>query len=656
MGNYLPFVSVILPFLILIIPGKAKYTFTLFVTTAILIFTSLPAWQVLLNGKTHAIIAEGPAGMLQLFFDPLSSFFILVTNFIVLAGLLYAKGYMNPVGDSGVRKMNGLHLLSFSALHLSMLGVLVIHDGIAFLIAWELMAVSSFLLILYEAEKRSTLKTAVSYLVQMHVGLFLLLTGFLVGEDTSGNMSFETLTSYFSNHSGILVFFIFFAGFAIKAGFVPFHTWLPEAHPAAPSHVSGVMSGVMVKMGIYGILRVTFSLQSDHLTVGVILLCISAVTALWGIIQSVTYTDMKKVLACSTIENIGIIGLGIGMGLTGIGLQNHLLSTLGFTGALYHLLSHSLFKSLLFFGTGSIYKATHTRNLEDLGGLSRVLPLSSGLFLLGSAAICALPPLNGFISEFLLYNGILEGIATHEVGISVLFMLLLIVLVLTGGLAIFSFTRMFGIAFLGSPRKELQVNSEAVTRSMILPQLMIAVMILLTGLAPMAFIDPVSRIAGFFTGHYILPDHTGPVFRMITTICMILILLAALLFFVRKVSLRKKRVVSGPTWGCGYTAGTSRQQYTATSYGNAFTELTGPLPGQKHQFVPFSEEEVFPKMRSFTFQGRDAFAFSLGWLTGISLSILKNLARLQTGNIRHYILYAFIFMLLLFLLIFLKVL
>jgi len=512
------------------------------------------------------------------------------------------------------------------------------------------------MLILFEAEKRATLKTAVNYLIQMHIGFVLLLFAFLLTEAGTGVMSFDALPAYFANHSNTGLFLLFFAGFAVKAGFIPFHTWLPEAHPAAPSHVSGVMSGVMIKMGIYGIFRVLVSVQSDWYTIGLVILIISAFTGLLGILFSIVQTDLKKILAYSTIENIGIIGLGMGLGCIGLALHKPVLAVLGFTGSLLHVLNHSLFKSLLFYASGSVYRATHTRNIEELGGLVHSLPRTAGLFLLGSSAICALPPLNGFISEFLLYTGFFKGLGAGNEYLSIVFLVVILTLTLIGGLAIFSFSRAFGISFLGTPRKVIPIQASAITRDMIFPQLLIAFMILGIGLMPLAAISPIASLVEtrFRLGPISSGVFYGTSLNRISLFGLILISIVTLILYIRTLLLKNRKPEYGPTWGCGYTHATSRQQYTGTSFAENLAELAQPVLRDREEFRTISNEDIFPRTRSLHQHTSDIFGRGIGKLTDLSWYVLKKLARLQTGNIRHYVLYAFIFILLIFALLYLK--
>ncbi len=660
MENFAILAPVILSFFILVVPPGARYIYTLAVTACIILLTSVPASVALLHpaGVPQTFIAGSFLGTIVFTLDSLSAFFILITNFTVLTGLLYSNGYLRSYRTTKTHAQFALHYFSYVWLHLSMLCVLMLRDGTAFLIAWELMAVSSFMLILFEAEKRTTLKTAVNYLIQMHVGLVLLIIGFLLAEAATGQFGFEGLQLYFASHANAPLFFLFFAGFAVKAGFVPFHTWLPEAHPAAPSHVSGVMSGVMIKMGIFGIVRLLTFIQSDAYTIGIIMMIIASLTGLYGIMMSIVQTDLKKLLAYSTIENVGIIGMGLGLGTLGMGAHNPALMILGFGGGLFHVLNHSLFKSLLFYAAGSVYQATHSRNIEQLGGLIHKMPRTAALFLFGSMAICALPPLNGFISEILIYYGLFAGMQSGLVFQTMSMMMTIMALALIGGFALFGFSKAFGLTFLGSQRSAIHVGENAITPGMLFPKLLIAAMILLIGLVPMLFLAPLMGMIGVQFQVDPAPV-VVPLIHALSKISLmgvILILVAAAIFLVRNRVLKPEKIAYGPTWGCGYTAGTARQQYTATSYAANFAELANPVITKKVDYIEIHEDDIFPGRRSYALRPLDVFRTALGRITDYSMLALKKIARLQTGNIQHYILYAFVFMLIIFVLLYLNLL
>ena len=653
-------VPVILSFFILIMPSRVRFYYVLSLISFIVVLSTIPASYVLFRHGTEIRwnLTGIPIGSLTVTIDGISAFFILLMNFAMMTGVIYSRGYLEPYCKTKSAAQLALHNFSYTWLYLSMLGVVLLRDGLPFLIAWELMAVSSFMLILFEAEKRDTLKTAVNYLVQMHIGLVLLVIAFLLCEADTGRMSFDALSLYFSRHTNTGLFFLFFAGFAMKAGFIPFHTWLPSAHPAAPSHISGLMSGVMIKMGIYGMIRVLTHLQSDFFYIGIIILVVSCLSGLTAIMMAIMRHDLKKILAYSSIENIGIIGIGMGLGTMGLGLHNQAMILLGFAGAFLHILNHSLFKPLLFFSTGAVYKAYHTREIEDLGGIIHKMPHTAFTFLIGAMAISGLPPLNGFISELLIYMGLIKGLSGSSVYASITLMLAIVALSLIGGLAVFCFTRAFGIAFLGSPRKKIHQEIQEAGNIMLYPQYFLIGMIFIIGLFPVLFFVPIAQMISlaFQADLDTAFLSTGVVLTKVATVNILLVFIAGGLFLLRQLVMRKKTVEYGPTWGCGYTAGSSRQQYTGTSYAANFGELAQPLLNSEDDYTPIEEKGIFPLKRSYRMFPRDIFKTSLNKLMDLSMLALKKLARLQTGNIQHYILYAFLFIMIVFVLLYLKIL
>ena len=646
-----------LSFLVFFIPKSLKYYYTLFILTCGIILTSVWCFGVL-NGNNQQIDIQLYISFFHRSFvltiDSLSAFFIVVVNITVFIGFLYARGYLQPYYQSKNALRFSIHYFSYLWLYLSMIMVVMIRDGLSFLIVWELMALSSFLLVIFDAEDRIIMKTGISYLIQMHVGMFFILISFLIVDKATGQMSFDALRLYFSSHSNFLLFILFFIGFGIKAGFIPMHTWLPEAHPAAPSHVSGVMSGVMIKMGIYGILRVIMSVQNDLLLIGLIVLSVSLASGVFGVMMAIVQHDLKRLLAYHSVENIGIIGIGIGLGVIGLATNNTALSLLGFSGGLLHVMNHSLFKSLLFFNAGSVYQATHTRNIEQMGGLMKKMPYTAIFFLIGSLAICGLPPFNGFISEYLIYIGMFKSLSAANLYQSIVILSSIVGLALIGGLAIFCFTKAFGIVFLGEARSEKASMAKEVSRGMIFPQFITVAFIIMIGLASVLFVKPVFNI---ISQAFRLPDMTLVAnssvnnLTQISILSGIFVITIVILLVYRHFYLKMKQIDIGPTWGCGYTAGTSKQQYTATSYTYNYNHLAKPLLQTKKIMDDIRDDEIFPGKRTFESHSDDIFKKLLidkpiDWFS----SLLKKIAVMQTGQIQHYILYAFVYMLIVFLL------
>jgi hydrogenase-4 component B len=590
--------------------------------------------------------------------DKLSAFFILVLTFTSFTGLLFSGEYLQPYKTSKSSLSFSLHYISYLLLYISMIMVTVFRDTMSFLIAWELMTLSSFLLVIFDAENPKTLKTGINYLVQMHFGMLCLIIGFFIAGRTTGSDGFDSLKNFFAFHSNIPLFILFFIGFGIKAGFIPLHTWLPNAHPAAPSHVSGVMSGVMIKMGVYGIIRVLTYVQTDLMGIGIFILIISIVSALLGVMNAIIQHDLKKLLAYHSIENIGIIGVGLGLGTIGLATANQWLIFLGFAGGLLHILNHSLFKSLLFYSAGAVYRYTHTRNIEELGGLVKKMPYTAAFFLIGSLAICGLPPFNGFISEYLIYLGIFKGLHSAGISLSVLLLIVLALFALVGGLAVFCFTKAFGITFLGNPRSEKVYHAKEPTFVMLFPMLLCSIFILTIGLFPILFLRPISQIITNCFAFESMAYPWVPFYNSLNYITYggsFFLLLTALLLFVRYRVLKSRSQAIGPTWGCGYTAGSSKQQYTATSFAYNYQHIAKPVLHVQKDMEEIKNDEIFPLSRKFESHNFDYIEEKIiNSPVRFIKSIAEKLAILQTGNINHYILYAFLFILFILLLTFLN--
>lgn len=656
------FIVLILSFALFLVPKILKHSAALFVLAAGILITTGWSFEVLAAGAGELRLETvfPPLGKsVTLIVDRLSAFFILVVNITLLVGLVYAKGYLKPYYQSKNALRFSIHYFSYLWLYFSMVLVLITRDGLSFLIVWEIMALSSFMLVIFDAEDTSIMKTGISYLIQMHVGMFFLMFAFLILDHETGEMTFDALGGYFRDHSNLLLFILFFMGFGIKAGFIPLHTWLPQAHPAAPSHVSGVMSGVMLKMGIYGIVRVLLYVSQDLLQIGILILIMSLITGLLGVMMALVQQDLKRLLAYSSIENIGIIGIGIGMGVIGLATGNNMLTVLGFSGGLLHVLNHSLFKSLLFFSAGSLYTATHTRDIEKLGGLMKRMPYTSMLFLIGSLAICGLPPFNGFISEYIIYLGMFRDLLASGMHQSILVLGSIVGLSLIGGLAVFVFTKAFGIAFLGEPRTHHGTSAVEVGKVMIFPQLLSVALIILIGVASPWFVRPVFEIvsSGFgIEGMSGIAEATLPGLSKISLIAGVFLLLVSGLSLYRYFHLKSVKVLRGPTWGCGYTAPDPGQQYTSTSFAYNYNHLAKPVIGTKKMMPEIKEEEIFPEERSFSSSSDDVFQkVIIDRPAGLVSSLLKKIAVMQTGKVQHYVLYAFVFMLFVLLLTWLNI-
>jgi len=482
----------------------------------------------------------------------------------------------------------------------------------------------------------------------MHVAFALILTGFLLLMTRSGSGDFASFAAAMQDPAfAETALLILFAGFAIKAGFIPFHSWLPKAHPAAPSHVSGLMSGVMIKTGIYGILRFTLIVGVPTTRLAVIVLMVAVVSAVVGVLYAIAQHDLKRLLAYSSIENIGIIGIGIGLSMIGMRIGNGPLILLGMTGALIHLINHSLFKGLLFYGAGALYRATHTRDIEKLGGLIGKMPATALLFIVGSVAIAGLPPLNGFISEFVLYLSMLYGAPLAAGGYGALVVLTAGALALTGILALYCFTKACGIVFLGSPRSDATDTARDPDRAMIAGMALLAVAAVAIGLYPAPLFSVAASVAALYPFPGDAAAQAAPVVTTLGSVSRALlffVLFFAFLYYIRHRLLAKSGgIATAATWGCGYRHGTARMQYTGSSYASPLMALAGQLLGLSvHREAP---QGLFPARTAFHSHPHDLVDSYLIAPGAKFIRYLFSLFRwVQSGDMAQYILYGILFL------------
>ena len=517
------------------------------------------------------------------------------------------------------------------------------------MVAWELMAFSSFVLVIFEGDKVRTIRAGINYLIQSHIGVALLTVAFVWVAMVSGTYDFSGIGQFVATQSKAACFglmMLFFIGFAFKAGFVPFHTWLPHAHPAAPSHVSGMMSGVLIKIGIYGIVRMLILINVNYLAVGYFILAISVITGVYGVMQAIVQHNLKKLLAYHSVENIGIIGIGIGVGCLGLGYENQMLAIIGFAGGLLHVLNHSLFKSLLFYGAGNVYQATHTMDIEHFGGLIKKMPQTALLFLLASLAICGLPPFNGFVSEFIIYNGLFGGInASFSTASVLMFVAAMAGLALIGGLAIMCFTKAFGIVFLGEPRHEFHSQPSEFGFARLLPMYLVGLLIIAIGLFPQFFVSAlrlvVAQVVGHDTLQGLLPLCCGAI-KWVGWYMIGFVALVALVFALRSLFTRRLPKAEGDTWGCGYLAPTPKIQYTASSFVRSYRRLAKPVLQIRKRAVDV--DGVFPSPASYSTEALDRTETGFIHLPLCKFRLMLNkLSFLQNGRLQNYILYGLLF-------------
>ena len=443
-----------------------------------------------------------------------------------------------------------------------------------------------------------------------------------------------------------IAFILGFIGFGIKAGFVPFHNWLPDAHPAAPSHVSGIMSGVMIKTGIYGILRTLLLIGIPSKGVAYFVLSIAGLTLLYGVLYAITQHDIKRLLAYSSIENIGIIGLGIGLGMLGLAYSNPIMTIFGFSGGLLHFLNHSIFKELMFFTAGSTYLKTHKRNIETLGGLIKKMPYTGTMFILGSVAISGLPPFNGFISEILIYAGLILGIPSSEINLFIVLIISIAALAMAGTMAIVCFSKASGIMFLGEARsshaKDVKKDVETI---MIIPMLILTLAALLIGLFPQYFVGLVlSPVSMFVNDISKSLEVFNSVVYLLQNLSFLFVLFSLVLLTIFGIKfILTKKAYEHTTWGCGYDRPNSHMQYTPSSYDNLFVSTLKPLFKRvSHIKKP---KDLFPKDAYFELEIEDIEeAYIVEPIIKLDEKILAKFERIQNGNMQQYILFGLIFL------------
>ncbi len=603
-----------------------------------------------LLGTDYEVIFPGTMlfGKVPVRIDSLSAWFILTINFTMITAAIYGLNYMKTYRDR--RSDLTMHCIAFILVHFALLGISTVQNGFIFLLFWELMALTVFILVIFDHHKPETVKAGINYLVQSHISIVFLMLGFIYLAYKTGSYSFDAIIDFTGQQStlaGTALFLCFFTGFGIKTGFVPFHTWLPYAHPAAPSHVSAIMSGILIKIGIYGILRMLLLIKTDYTTIGYIILFISIFTGIYGVMLATIQHDLKKLLAYHSIENIGIIGIGIGIGCIGLGSVNKWMAILGFSGALLHTLNHSLFKSLLFYSTGNVYKAAHTVNIERLGGIIKRMPQTSLLFLVAAMAICGLPPLNGFISEFLIFGGIYNWLYSASLISLITIVFALVGLVLIGGLAILCFTKAFSIVFLGNSRNDNKDELHETGFWQLLPMYLTVSLMIFIGLFPSLFIDALQRPVNLFSHHIVFNLNLIKVgaidsLQTITWLFFGFILFVSFLVILRKISSRNKVVETGPTWGCGYASVSSKLQYTANSYVRSYSKLAKPLLDIEKKEVEI--DEVFPGKKHYETDPYDKIErIFIDKPLKLINKVTELFTFLQNGHLQRYILYGIIF-------------
>ncbi len=588
-----------------------------------------------------------PWGRFAVTIDPISLVFLLPVFVVPALGSIYGLGYWEQARHPD----NGQRLgVSYGLLAGAMTLVAVARDGMLFLIAWELMALAAFFVVTTEEHDAEVRRAGWVYLIATHVGTLCLFAMFALWRHATGSFSLEAASAVVTMPAEMAgaIFVLALVGFGFKAGLIPLHFWLPGAHANAPSHVSAVMSGVVLKMGVYGIVRMTALLPVTAAWWGGVLLATGAVTGVAGIALALGQHDLKRVLAYSSVENIGVIAMGLGLALLGRAMNRADWVLLGLGAALLHMLNHSLFKPLLFFNAGAIIHAVNTREIDRLGGLAKRMPGVTALFVAGAVAICALPPLNGFVSEWLLYVGLFRTL--NDGGGSVA-SVAAVALAMIGALAVACFVKLLGALFLGSPRDGTADHAHDPPASMVLPMVVLAAGCVCLGLSPGIVVPLLDRAAGAWGAQpqAAMSIWTHAPLASISAMGLGLVGLVVIAALVVKRAMRGKSAGRVLTWDCGYARPTPRMQYTGSSFVRALLELTGWIvwPRRLHRAVTglfagaarFQTRMPDPVLDRVLIPAAEAAMRLLPWAR-----------RLQQGNINVYMFYMLLMVVFLFLL------
>lgn len=660
--------SILLLFLLAALSGLFRerqclliYLCSFMTATASLLSVAAGVWTVTGETTERLVLLIGlPDLPFSLRLDPLAGFFITVIGLLAFFVSIYSAGYLK--GFIGRRPVTRL-VVFYSLFIAGMFMVVLADDALFFLIAWEVMAAASYFLVIFEDERTENRRAAFLYIVIAHVGAiaillaFGIMAGIATGFESFSGYTFDAMRqAKFPSEWATAAFLLAFFGFAAKAGVVPLHIWLPEAHPVAPSNVSALMSGVMLKTAIYGIIRVVF----DLLRVfpwwwGAIVLVLGLVSAVMGILAATMEKDIKRLLAYSSVENVGIILVGLGLSMVFYSFGLGVLAALAFTASLYHVFNHAMFKGLLFMGAGAVLHATQERNMEEMGGLIHRMPWTAALFLIGCVSISALPPFNGFVSEWLIFQAFLLSPSLPIPIMKLLMPLGAALLALTAALAAACFVKVFGITFLGHWRGNGHQNVHEADWFMRSGMLMAAGTCLFLGVLPTFFIDwmdvlteqligsKLSTSAGAAGWMWLTPvaperaSYSGPV----VFIGLILIFGAAYVILHAKAGKIRRR----PIWDCGFEKINERMQYNSTSFSMPIRRIFGFLFNIKERATlsPQAAHTAFPKRLNYSLHVRDRFwAWIYRPIITVSFWISRKIGNLQHGRIQAYLIYSFI--------------
>lgn len=623
-----------------------------------LIFSTL----VLLKGSELSFVAGTsifPLVSFSFHIDALSAFFIFTISLIALLCSVYALGYL----EHYYRKYNiGMLGFFYNTLILSLILIVSASNALFFLVVWEIMAIASYFIVVYDRNDHDNVKAGLLYFTMTYVGTALILFAFLLLYKYVGSFDFEKIREGISLVPSAVKDFIFMLmliGFGTKAGIIPFHIWLPTAHSATPAHVSALMSGVIIKVGIYMMIRTFLDiLQPAPAWWGFLIVILGSISALLGVLYAITEHDIKKLLAYHSIENIGIILLGLGSALVFFSLSMPSLALIGLIAALFHSLNHAVFKSLLFFSAGAVVNETHTRNIEEHGGLIKYMPHTAFFFLIGAMAITALPPFNGFFSEWLTFQTLFQGIMTLDSGTKWVFIAGAGALAFSGGLALFCFVKVFGAVFLARPRsKEVQHAKES-ARLLQIAMSVLALLSIAVGIGAgyvVSFFEKIGNSFGVLkyapeitqmtSGQTLVAPHG---FATVSAPLLVLFFIFAFLvivLFLKLIKSKEQRVVIGTTWDCGMDL-TPRMEITSTGFARSIILIfKGLLKPSFQNEVKYNDamSRYLPKSRTITLGVRDVYqVYFYHPIEAVVDRVSLHLKNIQSGNINTYIMYIFL--------------
>jgi len=582
--------------------------------------------------------------------DPLSAFFFFIVGFVTFVFSCYGPAYVRRHIEDGKHPVNTLTF--FTGIFIgSMYFVLIAADAFSFMIAWELMSVASYFLVAYQHDRPENRRAAFLYLLMAVVGgLFILLSYGVLARFGDGFSFAAMAQAKMSPTWSTIAFLLAFVGFGMKAGIVPLHVWLPRAHPVAPSHISALMSGVMLKVAVYGFIRFVYDLLGGiQWQWGVLVLLVGAISALMGVLYALVQHDLKRLLAYHSVENLGIIYIGLGLSMIFVATGHKEVATIALIASLYHCLNHSLFKSLLFLSAGAVLEKSGQHNMEHMGGLIKKMPVTATCFLIGCISICALPPFNGFVSEWLIYQSALQGTILRSGLLGAVVPITAAVLALTSALAIACFVKVYGIVFLGLPRTKQIEEITEVPYSMQFSQIILSISCLVFGIFPTWTMNIINIIPQKLIGVGYAGANSSswlwltPINKE-TASYGALVVLASLLvswliaYLALHPARRDNHIHIVPTWDCGFGSLNARMQYTATSFAMPIRQI--------FSFVWNVKERV-----KHAYQGKGPhYSLHVGdWVWMVLYvpigkfirTVAERIVRIQGRNLRVYLCYSF---------------